>query len=73
MKVTLKEQPNIVKQKYPFLGISSINSIVLFTKPNTGVCLNVGQAWSIFLGQYSESWAMDAFEPYNGKIILEND
>ena len=73
MKVTLKEQPNIMKQNYPFLGITPKGSIVLFTKLNTGVCLQVGGDWSLVIGRYSDQWAMDLFEPYNGSVTLEND
>ena len=73
MKVTLKEQPNIMKQKYPFLGISPKGGIVLFTKLNTGVCLQPGEEWSLVLGRYSDQWAMDIFELYNGSVTLEND
>ena len=72
MKVTLKEQPNIMKQNYPFLGITPKGSIVLFTKLNTGVCLQ-SREWSLVLGQYSDQWAMDLFELYNGAVTLEND
>ena len=73
MKVTLKEQPNIMNQKYPFLGISPKHSIVLFTKLNTGVCLQAGEEYGIDVGRYSDQWAMDIFEPYNGSVTLEND
>ena len=73
MKVTLKEQPNIMNQKYPFLGICPKGGIVLFTKFNTGVCLHAGQEYGIDVGQYSEHWAMDIFELYNGSVTLEND
>ena len=73
MKVTLKEQPNIMNQKYPFLGICPKGGIVLFTKFNTGVCLQAGEDWSLVLGQYSTCWAMDIFELYNGSVTLEND
>ena len=73
MKVTLKEQPNIMNQKYPFLGISPKGSIVLFTKLNTGVCLQAGEEYCTAVGKYSEHWAMDIFELYNGSVTLEND
>ena len=73
MKVTLKEQPNIMNQNYPFLGISPKHSIVLFTKLNTGVCLKSGEEYGIDVGRYSDQWAMDIFELYNGSVTLEND
>ena len=76
MKVTLKEEPIVAKQRYPFLGISlETKAIVLFTKPNCGVCIDSGErAGLIYVtGQYASNWKMDHFEPYNGSVTLEND
>ena len=72
MKVTLQQKP--VKIKYPFLGIhTQLNTIVLFTEPNVGVCVYAGTASLNFIGQYKTTWSTDLFESYNGTVTLENN
>jgi hypothetical protein len=57
MKVTIKE-PKATKEKFPCLGRSDDNTIVLFTSKDKGTVLSV-------------HWG--AFEPYAGEITITND
>ena len=74
MKIALVEEVKPVKKKYPFLGISKNNKcIVLFSESSVGVCVHAGHAGRSWVGEYSETWIMDAFDAYNGVVRMEND
>ena len=71
MKVTIKE-PKATKEKFPCLGRSDDNTIVLFTSKDKGTVLSVcDEPYDI--GYYSEEWITEGFEPYAGEIIITND
>lgn len=55
---------------YPCLMISNKDTIVFFKEHGEGVVLS-GENHK--LGCYSKDWDMYIFEPFKGKLILEND
>ena len=63
MKIDIIEKKK--SNKYPWIGIGSDDSMVLFTEDRKGVSLRTGL--------YLESWDMDFFKPFTGTIILSND
>tara|TARA_R110000772_G_scaffold89822_3_gene185891 strand:- start:226 stop:441 length:216 start_codon:yes stop_codon:yes gene_type:complete len=71
MKVAIKE-PKATKEKFPCLGRSDDNTIVLFTSKEKGTVLSVDFA-DYEIGEYSETWHWGAFEPYAGEITITND
>lgn len=57
---------------YPCLMRGTRNgSVVLFTGDEKGTCVHAEGA--NVLGEYSDIWIMDCFEPFNGTITLSND
>lgn len=59
------------KDKYPYIGISPTNTIILFTSKNTGTVLDGGSLqWNI--GHYADDWNEDKFKPFDGSITLNN-
>lgn len=59
---------------YPRLMISIYNeTVVLFSKPKKGTVVAVTQGSGELLGSYSEGWSMDSFEPWSGKVVIEQD
>lgn len=61
--------------KYPWIGISNINIIILFTSPKCGVVLNQDKCkLDIYriVGRYSEHINEEDFTIYNGIITLSN-
>lgn len=53
--------------KYPYIGISKMSVIVLFTKPGTGLCLS-NPAIPI-----SNCWEEGSFVYYQGEITISNN
>ena len=69
MKVLIEENDDI---KYPCLMRNMYNGrIVLFSKDRVGVVLYSGSS-PLPVGYYSDSWEMHIFEPFKGRLILEN-
>lgn len=68
-KVKYKEFPKLMSNK-------QYNFIVLFEEPKKGVVLFNNEKDQGFpphyIGYYSEHWAMDRFEDFNGKLTLKN-
>jgi hypothetical protein len=70
MKSVIVHAPK--KPEYPCLMKSTFNeTVVLFIKVSTGTCVHAGGRDT--LGEYSEIWKMENFEPLNGTITLSND
>lgn len=66
-----QQQPKEIK--YPCLMVSTWGDVVLFSKPNIGVKLVVGQGLPI--GYYSGDFCMHEFTPLPSteSITLQND
>ena len=61
-------------EKYPYIGVSSNNKIVLFISKDTGIIIvknNVDQYFN-HIGFYSNHWVEESFEKFNGEIVLKN-
>lgn len=61
MKVEIKEQPQQIELKYPYVGRSSeTGNVVLFIKPRTGIAL-----FHIFKnpGFYLDDWGEENLTP----------
>lgn len=71
MKVIVrKEDPEIKEREYPYLGISSTKTIVLFNKLNEGICL---ESPAYDMGYVTDHWIEADFEPFPGEIVLSNE
>jgi hypothetical protein len=66
-KIELEKEYN----KYPYIGISKKDCIVLFDKENCGMCLDGGLTLN-GKGKYIISWDEPQFTIFNGTIILTN-
>lgn len=82
MKVTVYRKPKSEGREYPWIGISKIESIVLFIRPLKGVllkkhdpdnpnCKKILQSY-LEVGEYSEVWSEADFETFHGEIVLSN-
>ena len=72
MKSTIEHAPKKPAITYPCLMRSTRNgSVVLFTERGEGTCVHARV--DNILGEYSDIWDMDCFEPFNGTITLGND
>lgn len=56
--------------KYPKLGITSDNMIVLFSKPSQGMVIHEGKQDICLLSEFSKEWDEGCFENYNGQVII---
>ena len=70
MKVTVKDKSSEIE--YPCLMISDSGTIVLFREHENGVCLKQGNTF-VKLGDYSNSWDMNVFNPFAGSVTLSNE
>jgi hypothetical protein len=59
------------KKKYPYLGISEIGNVVLFTKPDRGTCVHSANGGHK-LGAIETGWIENMFEPLRGTVVLRN-
>ena len=60
------------KNKYPCFKICDDVLVVLFIKPRTGtVVYSKLDRW--YVGEYQETWAEEAFNPFHGTINIEVD
>jgi len=68
---------NTKQKKYPYLGISNINIIVLFTGQNEGVVISQEKKYKLGgnseIGDYKNDIAEVAFIPYEGTITISNN
>ncbi len=75
MKVELIQKEEIKKEiKYPCLMQYKDEEdpfIVLFICDSSGVVIGSGKHYTN--GLYSDYWNINAFYPYKGKVVLEND
>jgi hypothetical protein len=63
---TPKEQP----RNYPYLGIHSCGTIVLFTSKYTGVCMEAKSGETVY--EKANNWSEKSFKEFEGSITLEN-
>lgn len=75
MKSVIKNQEKS-KITYPHLGVTSWadgkDIVVLFNTEGHGMVVYSNYPnWKV--GEYSMSWAMEAFNPFNGTIELSNN
>jgi hypothetical protein len=69
------DQSSQHKWHYPALGVSIGGGnflIVLFDKHGEGTCLYKGQESGVHVGGHMTAWDMKLFEPWRGKVVLEN-
>jgi hypothetical protein len=60
---------------YPYLGVTNLDKVVLFTGPNTGTQLVGGQINGVDMGHTCNTWREEDFNilPRESIIILSND
>lgn len=62
--------------EYPYIGVSDLGSIILFSGPGVGTLLKQGHglsfAGNVPIGNHSNSWAEAGFKRFNGVISLSN-
>ena len=68
MKSTIKEIDNC---EYPVLKICK-DTIVLFIKENTGICVATSHLEYGELGEYSDDWDEESFVLFSGTVELSN-
>lgn len=67
------------KQKFPWIGVSSGGSIVLFTKEGEGTVIGhtilatPGTITNNPFGMHTGVWVSSCFVPYFGKVTLYNE
>lgn len=63
---------HINEGKYPYLAVDE-NSffLILFTAPNTGVCLCVQAVGDHYIGEWSNEWFEDEFYPINTNFSIK--
>ncbi len=74
MKSEIKIEEKQAESTYPCLKKLSNNegiTIVLFVDPREGMCVHTTIP-SHFVGDFSAIWGENAFEPFNGNVILTN-
>ena len=61
-------------REYPWLGDSGV-LVVLFSEHGVGTLLAIKDSISDAgcVGEYSDDWDMDMFEPFCGRVTLAND
>lgn len=73
MKVEVNELDKKQIKAFPKLMGTKNGYIVLFSKPEKGVCLKKPESTADIIGSYYDEWNMDYFEDFNGSITLSND
>ena len=58
--------------KFPSLGISGNNTVVLFHEKECGIVVSKGDGgWKV--GDYRKVWNMDCFTLFKGAVTLSNE
>ena len=71
MKVEVKD--SVSEIKYPCLMITEEKDlIVLFVSSTKGICV-MSDHPNFKVGEYSNGWAIDNFNQFDGEITLKND
>ena len=67
------EQPKVVEWKFPCLGVTEDEEIVIFVEKKRGVSFS--NNGFLYVGEYSERWDMSEFKPLPSteSITLSND
>ena len=74
MKSKLTINPTNPVRKYPYLGVTKNNCVVLFREYKTGMVVKEGTYPSHTLGYYCNEWLEDdCFTPLVGMVELSND
>ena len=62
------------KNEFPKLMVSKNNGtvVVLFTKEGEGTCISSDYVHNE-VGEFSRAWHMPFFEPWSGKVVIEQD
>ncbi len=67
--------PSTPKSKYPYIGISNLDIIILFTSPGKGVQIG-HKSYKLGgdkeIGDYATSIAEENFKPFDGVVTLSN-
>lgn len=72
MKVTINKGNDKVETKpYPKLMKSNAGSVLLMVSEGCGVVLVKGGYYPV--GYYSNGWACNLFEDFEGEVVLKND
>jgi len=71
MKVEVKDKVSEIK--FPCLMVTEeYDVIVLFTSLTNGTCV-MSEHPNYKVGEYSNGWAIDNFNQFDGEITLKND
>jgi len=63
---------DLKSETYPVVK-ASLDHLVLFTSPGSGVCLNGDSKNWPFVGSYSEAWSESLYTVFTGSVTLSND
>ena len=72
MKVRVIENEERAKIPYPKLMEGNSGTIVLMEARGCGTLLRLGKYSSDKLGDYLQTWHMDCFKDFEGKLELSN-
>ena len=70
MKSVIERAEEKKEIEYPCL-MENNGTIVLFTDDETGMVL-ADESGACYVGEHSDNWATDNFNPFTGKITLSN-
>ncbi len=70
MKKQISYKPKEQPRNYPYLGIHTTGTIVLFTSKETGVCMEAKAGEDVY--KEGGNWSEFSFKMFNGSITLEN-
>jgi hypothetical protein len=70
MKSVLEQVSSDSSPKYPYLGVSSDEEVILFLSPETGVMVHSNRRHDPYT--YETSWAEELFKPLHGSVTLTN-
>ena len=70
IKVTINKAEVPENSEYPCLKISRLETLVYFTGPRAGTVLSASFR---HVGEYSDDWCEENFEPFSGTVTLKND
>lgn len=59
------------ERKYPWIGVSDMGNIVLFSKENLGVLIYT-KSIIYNIGYQTNDWDMSCFKEFTGKVVLQN-
>ncbi len=74
MKSTVEENRAEIFSEYPKqMKTKREGMIVLFSDPEIGTVINVGDQSIWLIGYHAKDWDMKKFIPFHGKVTLESE